>query len=204
MVKARPPLDGGTVLVTGASSGIGRELAVQPAARAKTLALVARRTARLEELRATLVARHPQLRVVMLGADLSDEADVERVIGEVRRQAGPVDILVNNASVGDQALFGRGTTRKSHPARRRSLQGDRDQGRRRFLHIRPARSAALDHQHGRPHHRHQVTRGRHQERSGHWSRHGPKRRDPDALHPRSKAVYLDRTSVTLSRGCQNR
>jgi len=105
MVKARPPLDGGTVLVTGASSGIGRELAVQLAARAKTLALVARRTARLEELRATLVAQHPQLRVVVLGADLSDEAYVERVIGEVRRQAGPVDILVNNAGVGDQALF---------------------------------------------------------------------------------------------------
>jgi short-subunit dehydrogenase len=102
---ARPPLDGATVLVTGASSGIGRELAVQLAARAKTLVLVARRVERLEQLRASLVTRHPQLRVVVLRADLSDEADVERAVSEVRQQAGPVDILVNNAGAGDQALF---------------------------------------------------------------------------------------------------
>ena len=104
-VISRPPLDGATVLVTGASSGIGRELAVQLAARAKTLVLVARRVERLEQLRASLVTRHPQLRVVVLRADLSDEADVERAVSEVRQQAGPVDILVNNAGAGDQALF---------------------------------------------------------------------------------------------------
>ena len=76
----RPPVDGGTVLVTGASAGIGRELAVQLAGRARTLVLLARRTARLEELRAQLVARYPRLRVVVLAADLSDEGDVDRVL----------------------------------------------------------------------------------------------------------------------------
>ncbi|HEV2370554.1 MAG TPA: SDR family oxidoreductase [Streptosporangiaceae bacterium] len=104
---ARPPVDGGTVLVTGASSGIGRELAVQLAARAKTLVLVARRTGRLEQLRASLAGGHPQLQVVVLGADLSDDADVDRLIGAVGQQAGTVDILVNNAGVGDQVLFDR-------------------------------------------------------------------------------------------------
>jgi NAD(P)-dependent dehydrogenase (short-subunit alcohol dehydrogenase family) len=40
--NARPPIDGGTVLVTGASAGIGRELAVQLAPRARSLVLLAR------------------------------------------------------------------------------------------------------------------------------------------------------------------
>ncbi len=103
----RPPVDGGTVLVTGASAGIGRELAVQLAARAGTVVLLARRAGRLEELRASLLARHPQLQVVALPVDLSDERDVGRVVTEVTEQAGPVDVLVNNAGVGDQDLFDR-------------------------------------------------------------------------------------------------
>jgi hypothetical protein len=107
MALTRPPVDGGTVLITGASSGIGRELAVALAARAKALVLLARRTALLEELGAELRARYPGLDVVALRADLSDEADVERVVGEVQERVGPVDVLVNNAGVGDQALFDR-------------------------------------------------------------------------------------------------
>ena len=97
----RPPVDGGTALVTGASAGIGRELAVQLAARAGTLVLLARRAERLEELRADLLAQHPGLQVVARPADLSDEGDVARVVADVHEQVGPVDVLVNNAGVGD-------------------------------------------------------------------------------------------------------
>jgi short-subunit dehydrogenase len=95
------------VLVTGASAGIGRELAVQLARRAGTLVLLARRAGLLEKLRADLLARHPQLRVVALPVDLSDESDVDRVVAELHEQVGPIDVLVNNAGVGDQALFDR-------------------------------------------------------------------------------------------------
>ena len=102
--NARPPIDGGTVLITGASAGIGRELAVQLAPRARTLILLARRAGRLEELRTTLVAKHPQLQVLTLPVDLSDEIDVDRAIAEAGEQAGAIDVLVNNAGVGDQAL----------------------------------------------------------------------------------------------------
>jgi short-subunit dehydrogenase len=102
--NARPPIDGGTVLVTGASAGIGRELAVQLAPRARSLVLLARRAGRLEELRASLLARRPQLQVLTLPVDLSDEKDVDRALAEAGEQAGAVDVLVNNAGVGDQAL----------------------------------------------------------------------------------------------------
>jgi NAD(P)-dependent dehydrogenase (short-subunit alcohol dehydrogenase family) len=105
--NARPPIDGGTVLVTGASAGIGRELAVQLAPRARALILLARRAGRLEELRTGLLARHPQLQVLTLPVDLSDEKDVARALAEAGEQAGAVDVLVNNAGVGDQALADR-------------------------------------------------------------------------------------------------
>jgi short-subunit dehydrogenase len=101
------------VLITGASSGIGRELAVQLAARARTLVLLARRTALLEELRGQLMAQHPQLQVLVLPADLSDEGAIDRVLSEVRQQVGDIDVLVNNAGVGDEALFDRAEWRRT-------------------------------------------------------------------------------------------
>jgi short-subunit dehydrogenase len=56
-------LDGCHALVTGASAGIGREIARQLGGRAATLVLVARREAQLQELAAELIEQHPQLRV---------------------------------------------------------------------------------------------------------------------------------------------
>src|SRR5580700_3652404 len=94
---ARPPLDGGTALVTGASSGIGRELAIQVAARVGTLILLARRTDRLQQLRAELVSRHSRLNVLALPVDLANEDDVARVLSQVRDQIGTVDVLINAA-----------------------------------------------------------------------------------------------------------
>jgi short-subunit dehydrogenase len=97
----------GTVLITGASSGIGRELALEFGAVAETLVAVARRLDRLEKLRAEMLSHHPRLKVIALAADLSDERDVERLLGQVSEQAGPVDVLVNNAGLGDSVLFDR-------------------------------------------------------------------------------------------------
>ena len=56
MDSLRPPIDGGTVLITGTSSGIGLELARQLAPRARALVLVARRVKRLEGLKDELSA----------------------------------------------------------------------------------------------------------------------------------------------------
>lgn len=95
----------GTVLITGASSGIGRELALEFASRTQALVLVARRTERLERLRTELLARHSNLKVIALSADLSDEREIEALLRRVEEQVGPVDVLVNNAGLGYSALF---------------------------------------------------------------------------------------------------
>jgi short-subunit dehydrogenase len=97
----------GMVLITGASAGIGRELAREFGARAETLVLVARRLERLEMLRKELLRRYPGLKVVALAADLSDEHEIERLLATVSEQAGAVDVLVNNAGLGDVVLFDR-------------------------------------------------------------------------------------------------
>ena len=97
----------GIVLITGASAGIGRELALEFGPRAEMLVLAARRMDRLENLRAELLERHPGIKVVALPADLSDEHDIETLLGRIAEQAGPVDVMVNNAGLGDAALFDR-------------------------------------------------------------------------------------------------
>ncbi|MDB4946928.1 MAG: short-chain dehydrogenase [Labilithrix sp.] len=100
----RGVLDGQTVLLTGASSGIGLAMARLLGPRVATLVLVARRTERLETLRAELVARTPGLRAVVLGCDLGVRADVESLVAEVEARGLAVDVLVNNAGVGMMGL----------------------------------------------------------------------------------------------------
>ncbi|MGA8594228.1 MAG: SDR family oxidoreductase [Bryobacteraceae bacterium] len=97
----------GTVLITGASAGIGRELALEFGACAETLVLAARRLDRLEKLRDELLGRYPGLKIVVVAADLSDEHEIERLLVKVSEQAGAVDVLVNNAGLGDSVLFDR-------------------------------------------------------------------------------------------------
>ncbi len=98
----QPPLQG-KVLITGASSGIGRELARQLAPIARALVLVARREDRLQALRAELTARFPKLEVDVLPCDLADHAQREALL----QRAGAVDVLINNAGLGDLCFFER-------------------------------------------------------------------------------------------------
>lgn len=101
----QPPLDGG-VLITGASSGIGEALARQLATRAARLVLVARRHERLHALAAELRGRRASLEVEVRPCDLADRLERDRLLDALRR--GPaIDVLVNNAGVGDQSLLER-------------------------------------------------------------------------------------------------
>jgi short-subunit dehydrogenase len=86
--NARPPIDDGAVLITGASAGIGRKLAVQLAPRARMLILLARRAGRLEELRARLLGRHPRLQALPLLPRGLSRRQAARSATRIRRIAG--------------------------------------------------------------------------------------------------------------------
>ncbi len=100
----KPPLDG-VILITGASSGIGSELARQLAPRAKALVLLARRTERLEELAGELRGKHPRLSVLVQSCDLLDREATDRALERIEGELGGVDVLINNAGLGDVSMF---------------------------------------------------------------------------------------------------
>jgi NAD(P)-dependent dehydrogenase (short-subunit alcohol dehydrogenase family) len=93
-------LAGKVALITGASRGLGRQLALDFArAGAAGLALVARNTKALREVRDRVREVSPETRVVVIAADLGRERDVERVIATALHEfGGRLDVLVNNAS----------------------------------------------------------------------------------------------------------
>ena len=91
----RGAIEGKVVVITGASSGIGKELALKVGAAGATAVLVARSEDKLQEIKEQIeseggsAAVHP--------ANLSELEDVERVVAEIVAEHGRVDILVNNA-----------------------------------------------------------------------------------------------------------
>ena len=69
--------------------------------------LAARNLDRLEWLGEELRGRYPGLKVAVLAADLSAEHEAERLLAKVSERAGAVDVLINNAGLGDSVLFDR-------------------------------------------------------------------------------------------------
>jgi short-subunit dehydrogenase len=98
-------LAGRAALVTGASAGIGREIARVLSREVGTLILVARRRDRLEELAGDLTASQSKLRVVVRPVDLLDRAATGAMLDGLEREGLAVDLLVNNAGFGDYGLF---------------------------------------------------------------------------------------------------
>jgi short-subunit dehydrogenase len=94
----------GTALVTGASSGLGLELAQLLAADGHDVVLVARRKAELETLAARLVAERG-VEAHVLVEDLADAAAPARLVAELGRRGLEIDVLVNNAGFGASGRF---------------------------------------------------------------------------------------------------
>jgi len=103
----RPPINSGTVLITGACSDIGREIARQLARRARTLVLVDEAEHELEALKAELEAHNPTLGVILMPCDISRPGEVGDMLAELARHFISVDVLVNAITVGERDLFAR-------------------------------------------------------------------------------------------------
>jgi short-subunit dehydrogenase len=96
------------ILITGASAGLGEEMARQFAAKGHNLALTARREERLEALRAELTERYPQLQIVIHRLDVTDHDQVFEVFRKADAELGQLDRVIVNAGLGKGAPLGTG------------------------------------------------------------------------------------------------
>lgn len=95
-------------IITGASSGLGAEMARQFAALGHDLALTARRSDRLEELREEILAAHPRRTVLVRSLDVTDDEDVFAATRELTEGFGGLDRFIVNAGLGKGAPIGTG------------------------------------------------------------------------------------------------
>lgn len=89
------------VLITGASSGIGKALACEFAKRGAHLVLAARRLERLEQLQKELSTT----KTLIVKTDVSKEEDCKTLIDKAINEFGQIDILINNAGISMRSLF---------------------------------------------------------------------------------------------------
>lgn len=86
------------VMITGASSGIGKGVALEVASRGASVGLVARREELLDELVQELKSRTAN--AVAAAADVRDAAAVRAAADRFRKELGPIDVLIANAGIG--------------------------------------------------------------------------------------------------------
>jgi len=96
------------ILITGASSGLGAGMAREFAKLGRSLALCARRTDRLEQLKAELLAAHPEIKVGIKALDVCDHERVFEVFGAFKEELGTLDRIIVNAGMGKGASLGTG------------------------------------------------------------------------------------------------
>ena len=94
-------LSGKNVLITGASQGLGRQLALSfAAAGAAKIAVLARRRQLLSELQKELQTSSPNCKILTIECDLNEELQIERAVATIFDTFdGRLDVLVNNASI---------------------------------------------------------------------------------------------------------
>ncbi len=92
------------VVITGASSGIGKALAEELAKRGANLVLGARQYVALCEITAALETKY-QIKALAVQADVSKEEDCEQLVKQTLVTFGKIDVLINNAGLSMRALF---------------------------------------------------------------------------------------------------
>ena len=98
----KPELKNTTILITGASSGMGKEIAKQLAVSAREVILVARSTEKLEQLALQMNRINPALAIHIKPCDLADKKQLSSLIAEIQQQQAnlqlaDIDILINAA-----------------------------------------------------------------------------------------------------------
>lgn len=92
------------VIVTGASSGIGRACVIEFASRGANVVLAARQYPSLLELAADIERQH-QVKTLSIQCDVSREEDCQQLINQTLSEMGRIDVLINNAGISMRALF---------------------------------------------------------------------------------------------------
>ena len=95
-------VDNKVIVVTGANSGIGKETALVLASEGAKVVLAARRLDKLEEVAFEIRQKGGEAHCV--SGDVSVKEDCERIIDEALEKYGRVDVLVNNAGMGDKQI----------------------------------------------------------------------------------------------------
>jgi 3-hydroxybutyrate dehydrogenase len=96
-------LSGKRVLITGGGRGIGRSAALAFASMGASVAVSARSTAEIDKVAAEVTALGQQ--AVAIPCDVTDVAQVDRMVSEAVKQLGGLDILINNAGAGESHKF---------------------------------------------------------------------------------------------------
>lgn len=88
-----------SVVITGASSGIGAALAREFAKRGYNIALCARRIEKLETLKTELSQSNSRIKVISAALDVNELETVPTVLNDLKAQLGPLDIVIANAGI---------------------------------------------------------------------------------------------------------
>jgi short-subunit dehydrogenase len=91
-------------LITGASGGIGHDLAILAAGEGKNLVLAARSADKLDQLAET-IRKNTKAEIISISVDLSEESGVKKLISEISTKNIQIDSLINNAGFGDFGDF---------------------------------------------------------------------------------------------------
>ncbi|RZQ57064.1 short chain dehydrogenase [Pseudidiomarina tainanensis] len=97
-----------TILITGASSGLGEGMAREFAKHGRNLALCARRTERLNALKQELEKAYPEIKVSVKALDVNQHDDVFAVFKAFKEEFGSIDRVIVNAGMGKGASLGTG------------------------------------------------------------------------------------------------
>ena len=94
------------ILITGASSGLGKGMAIEFAKMGRNLALCARRVERLEQLKNELLTINPAINIVIRSLDVDDHDQVFDVFNAFKEDFGTLDRVIVNAGMGKGASIG--------------------------------------------------------------------------------------------------